>query len=190
MRKQLLVMFFSLTLLAGVKSADAATVTWGSAGFTGSNDCCGATTNSNDFDEGQLLFAGFYADSLDDISGSGIWHLHGPSAHTITLDLLLDGTWVNVFTTTASTGSLASILTPINFAYALVTGIRLDGNPGSSNTFHSMNGTTFEFSTQVAPVPLPAALPLFGSVIAGMYGFGWLRRRRQRLHPRRELIAG
>jgi hypothetical protein len=31
----------------------------------------------------------------------------------------------------------------------------------------------------ISPVPLPAALPLFGTAIAGLGGFNWLRRRRK-----------
>lgn len=37
------------------------------------------------------------------------------------------------------------------------------------------------FGGGVSEVPLPAALPLFGTVLAGMGGLGWLRRRKQAL---------
>lgn len=41
-------------------------------------------------------------------------------------------------------------------------------------TDRSIGGT---LSPPPSPVPLPAALPLFGSALAGLGGFGWLKRR-------------
>jgi hypothetical protein len=44
--------------------------------------------------------------------------------------------------------------------------------------FFSSPNNAFEFSNiETAPVPLPAALPLFGSVLAGMGFFRWWKRR-------------
>lgn len=47
-------------------------------------------------------------------------------------------------------------------------------------TDRSIGGT---LSPPPSPVPLPAALPLFGSALAGLGGFGWLKRR-GRFHAR------
>jgi hypothetical protein len=41
---------------------------------------------------------------------------------------------------------------------------------------------TAECNDAVNPVPLPAAFPLFGSALAGLGGFGWLKRRKVSHH--------
>lgn len=46
---------------------------------------------------------------------------------------------------------------------------------GNDGIYASFNGGL----ASVSPVPLPAAMPLFGAVLAGLGGFGWLRNRKK-----------
>jgi hypothetical protein len=66
---------------------------------------------------------------------------------------------------------------------AVLLGIDTDflpPNPTFANFL--INGTpatsgTVTVNSETLATPLPAALPLFGSALAGLGGFGWLRRR-------------
>lgn len=164
--------------------SQAVTVTWQSESFSGIS---GVANNSN-FDSGQINFTGFQADTLSDIFGSGIYHNHGLT-RTFTIDIVLDGVLTNIFTDSISGSnqdrSLDLISTPISFALGTVTGIRLATNGPVGQAWHLLanrNGTTgtttnFVFENNgVAPVPLPAALPMF---LAGLLGLGFIARRRK-----------
>jgi hypothetical protein len=55
----------------------------------------------------------------------------------------------------------------------------LAGLPGSIS---EPTGGTVTVTSETPPlVPLPAALPLFGTALAGLAGFGWIKRRRRKV---------
>ena len=51
-------------------------------------------------------------------------------------------------------------------------------NVASNTTGTKYGNGQGDINIELTPVPVPAALPLLGSVIAGFGFFGWLRRRR------------
>ncbi len=159
------------------------TINWVDETGVYSNDCCGPTTSGGDFDQGEITFTGFTTDSLDSITGTGIFHSHGGVlGTTVTLSLLLDNVWTNVSTATIvandSTDYLISTLitSPVSFATAVITGISLTSVPGIGNTYHDVK-ISFDFN-EVSAIPIPAALPLFGTGLALMGFVGWRRKRK------------
>lgn len=162
-------------------AAKAATVTWGPTGFTNTSG-----SSSSDFDSGVLSFTGFTANSLTSITGYGYLHDHSQN-RTFTMDVLLDGTWTNIFSFGPSGGTsgniaLSSLSLPITFATGIVSGLRLTVDQYVGWAFHSMNNTTFTFESSAAAtgeVPLPAGLPLLASALGLGAGLGAWRRRRK-----------
>lgn len=80
-----------------------------------------------------------------------------------------DSSQVNSLVTTLVSEATNNELTALPLSYLReVVGVTGDG--------HSFNqGLAFE----VSPVPLPAALPLFGTVLAGLGAIGWYGKRRK-----------
>lgn len=134
------------------------------------------------FDIDEITFGGFYANELVSVGG-GLFHTHSPGSVTVefNLELELNGSWTSVFTaTTDSTTLLSSILTNIMFPAATVTGIRMSGTPFQSQSLHVGSATIFTFD--VSPVPIPAALPLFATALAGAGVLRWRRKRMASSH--------
>ncbi len=85
------------------------------------------------------------------------------------------------------TGSVLGDIAGHNSFYLEIAGIDV-GNPtffaafysidGLTNTYFGTNTGTLDLVSQTSTVPLPAALPLFGTALAGLGGVGWLRRRK------------
>ena len=159
----------------------ASTVNWGAEG------------GPNNFDTASISFTGFNADTLVSVSGSNanyntVSGLLFPV--TFDLDILLDGIWTNIFNdTTTGTNFLFDNVSNISFTFGEVTGLRGTGTnqkPGFDPLQNWALGgrfspTLFNFDTidpPVSAVPVPAALPLFGTGLALMGFIGWRRKRK------------
>jgi hypothetical protein len=163
------------TLSLTVGSVRAVSVTW---------------NGSSSFSDASISFAGFTANELTSFTGDGYFHTHGFTT-TNTLDILLDGSWTNIWsaqTLGSNTTSqyLVSILpTPISFNLGIVSGIRLTGNPNLSANFHGWTSVAseggiddvFTFNTvAVTSVPEGGSTALMMGLT--ILGFCAVRRRR------------
>lgn len=167
-----------LALFAMVGPAPAAVVTWQDEGPV-------TNVNVDNFDSGTITFTPFLASALDAIvSPTGVYHNHSSSAVNFTLDLRLDNVWTNIWSATGlpGTGAPVSSIAPpaISFATASLDGIRFGAVPVVGQAYHlqfpNSGKTEFHFSTVV---PIPAALPLFASALAGFGLIGYRRRKTQ-----------
>jgi hypothetical protein len=193
---------FLSSLVAGVAMAFAVssgasastTVTW---------------TGSSSFNDASVTFAGFTANQLTGIGGSGTYDgvFWQPTSFSLLIDL--NGAWTDVLDWSVAkydnnNYSLSSLLTsPISFSTGTVTGIKLTSAPDGPyydpnyNSFVSwcfedcwhQDGETFTFTNSTTggggqdTTPLPAAVWMFGSVLAGAGGLQtWRGRRKSRVN--------
>ncbi len=122
--------------------------------------------------------------SLDSVtrgrSTGAFYHDHGRNT-TVTMDILLNGVWTNVFTHANFSSApqlIAATFGGNTFGAGIVSGVRLFSIPNINQTFHGWNtsGATqvmFNFSSAV---PEPGTLALLG---IGLAGIGLARRRRK-----------
>jgi len=173
------VAFLAIGLVSG--KTQALTINWGAEG------------GPNNFVADSISFTGFNADTLVSVSGENAnYRTDNGTLFPVTfkLDVMLDGIWTNIFTdTTTGTGRLFDVISDISFAFGEVTGLRGTAT-GQAPGFvplnnwalgTSFNPTIFNFDTNAAPlsvVPLPAALPLYGTGLAILGFIGWRRQRR------------
>jgi len=119
------------------------------------------------------------------------------SIATFTLDLELAGSWTNIWTEVSdgsnTINALSNILSggPISFSQGMVTGIRLGSTPIQFPPDYKWvlddnnipcdkdwcqgidEAVSFTFGNEAPnPVPVPAAIWLFGSALIGLVGFG------------------
>ena len=176
----------SVTALCFCSGAQASIVDWNG------QDSFNNSSNS-------IAFTPFTADQLTSISGPGTYEAsvnrYGQGVSTtFTLAIDLNSIWTTIDTwTTSDTNEqlLSDLSTPLDFATGLVSGIKLSENPAGSDgdpTYSNFNSFDYwdwqseqeQFTfNNVSSTPLPATLPLFGSVIGA--GFLGLRRRRKAL---------
>ena len=122
-----------------------------------------------DFNDATMTFAGINVQSLDSVTGGrsagAFYHDHGANT-TVTMDVLLNGVWTNVFTH-ANFGSanhlIAATFGGKPFGAGIVTGVRLFSIPNINQTYHfwdigGPNQVMFNFS---AAVPEPGTLALW-----------------------------
>ena len=153
-------------------------VDWGAAGGS----------NANGFDNASITFAAIQAGSVTITESDGFFGDHGTNdGNVFSLQLLLDGTWTTIWSQVGDCGvgncdqAITSITTPISFTSASVTGIQFLSSTGIYWAYHHIasdwngNGrtTSFEF---ISPVPVPAAVWLFGTAMIGLVGFGKRRK--------------
>ena len=153
--------------------------------FIGTSNLQAATvvawTGPGSFNDSTIVFGGFQADTLTSVqSGGGYGHDHGSST-TYAFDVLLDGSWTNLWSQasngTGAAQSLSMIAPPaISFSAGLISGLRLTSNPGINQTYHSLSSLTSFTFDNVNPVPVPAAIWLFGTALIGLVGFGKRRK--------------
>jgi hypothetical protein len=161
---------FTLFSSANTASAMTTAVNWQAEG------------GSTNFNNNTILFTGFMTSGLDSINGSGYTHNHGNQNETMAMSFLLDNVWTNVFgaavTGNNSPNLLSAIPTPIMFANAMISGIRLTSSIGVNQTYHGMyKDVNFNFKPALSVVPLPAALPLYGAGMLVLGLIGWRRKR-------------
>jgi hypothetical protein len=111
-----------------------------------------AYTPAHNYIFDNLLYVG-YAGAVPYVDLGGLEYTTGTGGNT---------QYFNVYTNPASNAGFTYFENLTALTKLSITQVS-GGSPGSG----------------VAPVPLPAALPLFGSAIAGLGGFNWLRRRRK-----------
>ena len=173
------VAFLAIGLVSG--QVQASTVNWG------------AESGPDSFVTATINFTGFNADTLVSVSGGNANYNTVNGALfpvTFTLDVLLGGVWTNIFTdTTTGTSFLSNEISNVSFAFGEVTGLRGTGT-GQSPGFDPLQNwalggnfppTVFNFDAinpPISAVPLPAALPLFGTGLAAMGFIGWRRKRK------------
>jgi len=131
---RVLAMALGATLAATVQASAATTVNW---------------TGANNFNDAQISFAGFKADRLVDITGSGLYEACCQTGSTnFTLQIDLNNHWTTILqwssTGDSITHSLASLVPPaISFSEGIVSGIKLtsspDGTPSSDYNFTNLN---------------------------------------------------
>lgn len=136
-----------------------------------------------DFNNGTIMgFTPFVSDELTLISGPGYAHNHSGSTQTINLEILLDGVWTQLGTQTWANNSgdqslaIAFGTLPFSFPAGIVSGLRLTSSPGSNQTYHNLNGTTFTFNQTT--VPEPASVAIWGAFAV----VGLVARRRRLSH--------
>ena len=144
------------------------------------------------FNDDSITFAGFTANQLTSIGGPGTYDGVGYQSTTFSLLIDLNGSWADIKDWTVaknnySNYSLSSLLAgPISFSTGTVTGIKLTSNPDGSFFDPNYNGfvswclfdcehgdaETFTFTNASiggggeGTTPLPAAVWMFGSVLA------------------------
>jgi len=163
-------------------------------------------TDDDSFNSDSIKFAGFTANQLTSIGGTGTYEgVHGHST-IFTLSIDLNNHWTTIDTWTVPKNNttetlLSSLSVPINFALGTVTGIKLtasrhDGNDSAFDTFYhygrcdydydrdcNVSAESFTFNVVIGGngdpggTPIPAALPLF---VTGLGALGLLARRKKR----------
>ena len=174
---------FAAVVAAGAPSQAGFIVNWTTQG--GTNDFDGLTGINT------ISFAGFQANELTSITGSGYFHSHSGAPTTADLQIRLDGNWTSLFTMTSTNGSpdatnTFALHTPASTSFALgtVDGLRFLSDIQHLNTFHGFFDETFTFNAvdaQATPEPASMALLAMGG---GLLAVGRKKlRRRQPAEP-------
>jgi hypothetical protein len=111
-------------------------------------------TGSDNFNDTQIIFSGFQANQLDDISGSGLYEAccH-TGATSFTLQIDLNNHWIPLLQWSSTgdnvTHSLGDLVPPaISFTEGWVTGIKLTSSPNGE--YNDPNFTDFNFVTYLS----------------------------------------
>ena len=168
-------------------AAAAVAVAGGSALPTDVHASIVSWTGPAQFDQASITFTPFMADTLVSVTGDGAFHSHTGELTTMTLSINLDEVWTDIFSASTSTNipttPLSSLIDNVTFSSGMVSGLMLDADIFFFSTFHFFTcmepgcPTAFNFDT-VTAVPLPAALPLFLSALAGLGFMGWRKKQR------------
>jgi MYXO-CTERM domain-containing protein len=151
--------------------------------FAGQVDAAPITVNwtgFSDFDDDEITFAGFTADTLVSGAGTALFHDHGFN-EVASIAVRLNGNWTTIASYPGpgdnSSQFFSALINNVGFASGTVDGLRFESAIGVGNTFHGFGDSSFTFDS-ITSTPEPISTSLLA--LTGLGGLGLRLRQRRK----------